>query len=638
MKFSASITTILMLTVTSMTSMSSSSGVVSAQKDNIYKIFNGNNGNNGSGNGNGNSGNGNGNNGSGNGGGNRPIKDPEEDVALLIKYKDHNGKNVIKQNSNNGKIDRDITEYKIASIKSKRKNIRALNNNPHIEYVGFDAIHTKLGYPDDIRGVSDSDVENISSSSGGTVSKNNLRRKMVEDTSLYGLTQVQATQLSQGSTVMKVCVIDTGYAMGHEDLPTSSTTSGFNPYNDGSKWDVDKDGHGTHCAGTIGAIGNNNKGVTSVNPDPTKFNFLIGKGLADNGYGSTSAIIEATTWCKNQGANIVSMSLGCSDESTCNDASENQALTSMYENDNILIVAAAGNDGNSAKSWPASYSSVMSVGATTSSETRWSDSQYNNQVEISAPGSNIKSTATANNGENFVYRTWSGTSMATPHVAGVAALVWSHFPQCTNKQIRNVLLASAKDKGANGCDEEFGYGIVQAKAAYDLLQANGCNAYTSTNDSGGCSQAWSGPPSGPTPTPPTGPTPTPPTAPTPSPPTGPAPTLPPTNNGGCASGEAFVKVTLTTDDYGKETDWRIKDANGVIHADLGRSTELENNKQYVTEVCVPSNACRFIIKDDYGDGICCEYGSGSYKVERNGVIVKDNGGNFGAREEINMCQ
>lgn len=303
----------------------------------------------------------------------------------------------------------------------------------------------------------------------------------------------------------------------------------------------------------------------------------------------------------------------------------------MYDNDNILIVAAAGNDGNSAKSWPASYASVMSVGATTSSESRWADSQYNDQVEISAPGSNIKSTTTSNSGRNFVYESWSGTSMATPHVAGVAALVWSHFPQCTNKQIRNVLLASAKDKGPNGCDDEFGYGIVQAKAAYDLLQANGCGAYTSTNDSGGCNQAWSGPVA-PTPTAPT------PTAPTPTAPTPTAPTpTPPTNNGNCASGEAFVKVTLTTDDYGKETDWSIKDNNGVVHAELGRTSALENNKLYVTEVCVPSNACKFIIRDEYGDGICCKYGSGSYSVERNGVIMKENGGAFGVREQIDMC-
>lgn len=66
--------------------------------------------------------------------------------------------------------------------------------------------------------------------------------------------------------------------------------------------------------------------------------------------------------------------------------------------------------------------------------------------------------------------------MATPHVAGVAALVWNHFPQCSANQIRNVLLKTAEDRGEAGCDVEYGYGIVKAKAAYDLLMEGGCEA------------------------------------------------------------------------------------------------------------------------------------------------------------------
>lgn len=136
----------------------------------------------------------------------------------------------------------------------------------------------------------------------------------------------------------------------------------------------------------------------------------------------------------------------------------------------MLHIAAAGNGGNSSLSYPASYDAVVSVAAVDSSESKASFSQYNSQVEIAGPGVGVNSTW--NNG---AYRSISGTSMATPHVSGVAALVWSQFPQCTAKQIRNVLNATAKDKGQAGRDTSYGHGIVQAKAAVDYLTANGCD-------------------------------------------------------------------------------------------------------------------------------------------------------------------
>ena len=221
----------------------------------------------------------------------------------------------------------------------------------------------------------------------------------------------------------------------------------------------------------------------------------------------------------------------------------------------------------------------MSVAATTSTESRASFSQYNNQVEIAAPGYQIKSTIPTD-----TYATWSGTSMATPHVAGVAALVWSHHPECTNKQIRNVLLASAKDKDTAGCDNYYGYGIVQAKAALDLLNANGCDAYTSTNDAGGCGQTW-----------------------TTSPPPPPPPTVPPFNNP-CASNENFVKVTIVTDNYGGETEWKVRDSNLRTTYMQARRGSLGSNQQYVQETCIPnSGQVYFEIKDRYGGTFLFEY-------------------------------
>merc|ERR1719323_1016700 len=119
-----------------------------------------------------------------------------------------------------------------------------------------------------------------------------------------------------------------------------------------------------------------------------------------------------------------------------------QAAHEVYQqayDNGILVFAAAGNGGNSYKSYPASYKNVISVAAVDRNSVKAGFSQYNDQVEIAAPGVNIRSTV-----RNNQYAIWSGTSMACPHAAGVAALVWSHFPECTNHQIRMALLESAR--------------------------------------------------------------------------------------------------------------------------------------------------------------------------------------------------
>ena len=95
---------------------------------------------------------------------------------------------------------------------------------------------------------------------------------------------------------------------------------------------------GTHCAGTIGAIGGNDEGVDSVNPDPSKFDFFIGKGLTDTGSGSTSGVLQAVEACKDNGADIISMSLGGGPWSP----SSFDTYTDMYD-DGVLVIAAAGN-------------------------------------------------------------------------------------------------------------------------------------------------------------------------------------------------------------------------------------------------------------------------------------------------------
>merc|ERR1712157_370512 len=322
-----------------------------------------------------------------------------------------------------------------------------------------------------------------------------LRSRELEEEEPYGIGMVLedldwwkakfASSPPTGSS--KVCVVDTGYGNGHEDLPTLDQNSdGYNPQSSG-EWYIDGHSHGTHCAGSHGAVGDNSKGVVGVIPGSIsdKFSFFIGKGLTDSGSGSTSSVMAAVQAFVDNGSNVISMSLGGGSPSD----SVNQQYYGHYKEDNVLIIAAAGNSGNSALSYPASYKSVMSVAAVDSNENKAGFSQYNEQTEISGPGVNVKSTGTGNNGSTFGYSSYSGTSMATPHVAGVAGLLRMYFPDCKAFQIRNAMIVTAKDKGDAGCDVNYGHGIVQAKTAFEYLEANQCDPNESFKEpEGGCAE------------------------------------------------------------------------------------------------------------------------------------------------------
>ncbi|MCV2884160.1 S8 family serine peptidase [Aestuariibacter sp. AA17] len=299
------------------------------------------------------------------------------------------------------------------------------------------------------------------------------KRYLQAQSTPYGITMVQAPLLNQSNTAARTaCVIDTGYNLGHPDLPNQSGgVSGNANNNQVGNWYNDGNGHGTHVAGTIAAL-SNNEGVVGVYPG---VDLHIVKIFNDNGQWTfASDLIDGIQQCADAGADVVNMSLGGGSSSTA----EANAMQN-FVNQGVMLVAAAGNGGNSSFSYPASYDAVISVAAVTSSESRASYSQYNSQVEIAGPGSAVESTWPTN-----TYNTISGTSMATPHVVGAAALVWSFFPQCTNEQIRNALNDSAKDKGAAGRDNFYGHGIVQAKDAFDYLTQYGCDGDGGDNGGG----------------------------------------------------------------------------------------------------------------------------------------------------------
>ncbi len=380
---------------------------------------------------------------------------------------------------------------------------------------------------------------------------------------------------------IKVCIVDTGYYTGHEDLKDTDVTG--KAQISGETWDYDGAGHGSHVAGTIGAL-NNSLGVVGVSPGAVSYHIV--KIFNDDGVWATgSDLVAAIYECQNAGAKVISMSLG----GTFKSRTEEKAFDALY-NAGILHVASAGNDGNTRLSYPASYSSVISVAAVDSDKLVADFSQQNSAVELSAPGVSVLSTVpfvdqttlTVNDvpynairveysqgntsasgalvdgglctstgswagkvvlcqrgdisfydkvmnvqnsggaaaviynnepgdllatlgegasseilavgitqtlGEDLVatalssvatvtntytkpgsgYEAWDGTSMAVPHVSGVAALIWSANPGWTNAQIRNAMSTSAMDLGVAGKDNAYGYGLVQAKAALVYL-------------------------------------------------------------------------------------------------------------------------------------------------------------------------
>ncbi|MBB1269572.1 S8 family serine peptidase [Shewanella sp. SR44-3] len=217
-------------------------------------------------------------------------------------------------------------------------------------------------------------------------------RQLLAETTPWGQTFVGATSLSDSQTGNRtICIIDSGYDRSHNDLSgnnvTGSNNSGTgNWYQPGAN-----NAHGTHVAGTIAAIANN-EGVVGVMPNQNA-NIHVIKVFNEAGWGYSSSLVAAIDTCVSKGSNVVTMSLGGAQSST----TERNAMTT-HLNNGVLLIAAAGNAGNNTHSYPASYDSVMSVAAVDNNRDHAAFSQYTNQVEISGPGEAILSTVTVGEG------------------------------------------------------------------------------------------------------------------------------------------------------------------------------------------------------------------------------------------------
>ncbi len=452
--------------------------------------------------------------------------------------------------------------------------LNGLTRNPNVVLVEEDALRFPIG-------IEKSSTETVAALTGQTVP--------------YGIDMVQARDVwdaDRNGTVdagsptganRKICIIDSGIYTGHEDLQEVNATG----YDGNLPWYEDGSGHGTHVSGTIAAM-NNALGVVGVTPGTVQV-YMVRVFGDDGAWAYSSTLIDAANRCASAGANIISMSLGGARQSVI----EKRGFDTLYAN-GILPIAAAGNEGTSALSYPASYASVVSVAAIDANKVVADFSQYNSAVELAAPGVGVLSTvpyidATSlevdgvtytaghiefsargtasgtlvdgglctatgawsgkvvlcqrgdisfldkvmnvqngggvaaviyNNvpgmfygtlGEGYSsaiigisvsdvdglflvnnklgsvatitstytpppasgYEYYDGTSMATPHVSAVAALVWSADPTATNVEIRNVLAATAEDLGAVGRDVDYGFGLVQAADAIVALTGGG---------------------------------------------------------------------------------------------------------------------------------------------------------------------
>lgn len=294
----------------------------------------------------------------------------------------------------------------------------------------------------------------------------------------YGLDNIQAPQawdLTTGSATVVIAIVDTGFDLNHPDL-ASKFTAGYDFVDsDTDPSDPGGEEHGTHVAGIAAAVTNNAAGMagTSWNSPIMPIRVCDSTGCSD------TAIANGIIWAVDNGAKIINLSLG-------GEVSNSEVVNAVnYANSNgVTVVAAAGNcdlagytpgsDQACAVNGPAYLPNVIAVGATDESNSSTSFSSYytyagdpvkpegHQGVDIVAPGAEIYSSVW-----NDTFVKWDGTSMATPFVSGVAALLASMPDFDTPVKIREALLSTALDLGPAGWDRNYGFGLVQA---YDALK------------------------------------------------------------------------------------------------------------------------------------------------------------------------
>lgn len=281
-------------------------------------------------------------------------------------------------------------------------------------------------------------------------------------------TQVRAREVrDQGveGEGARVCIIDSGLNY-HNDLAIPEQEYDFV---DSDYQAEDVNGHGTAVAGIISSMAEDLafvKGNSGVAP---RASLLIAKVFGEDGLASGSTIAAALDWCASNNAHVINMSLGHGGFTNSCDSDFTALFSNQTADLGIVVVAASGNDGFSDRvSSPACGSKVVGVGSVNKQDMKSGFSNAGSQVDLTAPGENIITT-----NYNGGYSSFSGTSAATPFVAGAAALLKSMQENPSAYRIKEALIRNAKDLGASGKDYSFGNGRLDVAAAYDYIKSSG---------------------------------------------------------------------------------------------------------------------------------------------------------------------
>lgn len=301
--------------------------------------------------------------------------------------------------------------------------------------------------------------------------------------SQWGLNKIRARDawaITRGNPGIKVAVVDEGVDMTHEDLMLNLLTGYDSVDNDNNQQPNLRDGHGTSCSGIIAAVADNGRGIAGVAPNCKLIPVRIAVGAPGGGWATTDAIIaRGIRTAVDRGADVLSNSWGGGPASSAIRAAFQYARTTGRGGKGSFAPCASGNNDAASISYPAKYPECFAVGASNEWDQRksrtsadgenWWGSNYGPELQVVAPGVHIYTTDIMgaggyNTGGNYIPN-FNGTSSATPHVAGVGALVLSVDPNLTVQECEEIVRRTCDDLLVAGRDNETGFGRVNALRA-----------------------------------------------------------------------------------------------------------------------------------------------------------------------------
>lgn len=317
----------------------------------------------------------------------------------------------------------DVEVIKLKNQADSQRVMEVLQKDPQVLYVEKDQKVKLHGIPNDPCYANQWHLKNI-------------RAKEAWDT------------ISSSQSPVVVAVIDSGIDHGHIDLLNRIAPGGYN-FIVNSNNVLDISGHGTLVSGIIAAETNNAIGIAGV-AGTLDIRILPLKTASYDGESYVSDVIKAIDYAITQNVDVINLSMGSESYSNIENAAIQRAIQK-----GIVVVASAGNEGRAIYEYPASYDNVISVGSMSKNNTVSQFSNYNDKVDVVAPGEDIY-TCHLNNSYKFV----DGTSFSAPVIAGIAAFLKSINPSLTRNQIEYIIQTSATDRGPAGKDNYYGYGAA----------------------------------------------------------------------------------------------------------------------------------------------------------------------------------